>query len=506
MGLRQFAQDTPNKPAFIIAETGAVTTYAELDRSIDQYAQFFRRHGLQIGDGVAFTIENCVEIMKICGGANRSGLYFTPLSTYLSAEESSYIVNDSGARIYICSARYAERGRKMAGILGDGVRLFSFGGDIEGFVPLEEVVASMPVEPIADETKGQDLLYSSGTTGQPKGVKVALTGEPPELIQPTGWAVIHLYRYGPDTVYLSPAPLYHAAPLRFTGIPIAVGGTSVIMQKFDPESALSYIEKYRCTHSQWVPTMLVRMLKLPQEVRESYDVSSLRVAIHASAPCPIAVKEKMIEWWGEIIYEYYAGSEGNGFCAISSSEWLAHRGSVGRPLYGSVHILDDDGAELPVGEPGAIFFEGGTDFEYLNDPKKTASAHNDKGWSTLGDIGYLDSDGYLYLSDRKAYMIITGGVNVYPQETENLLVMHPAVEDVAVFGIPDEDFGEQVKAVVQLRDPGAAGAAMEQELIEYCRARLSHIKCPRSIDFSVQLPRQATGKLYKRLLRDKYWT
>jgi acyl-CoA synthetase (AMP-forming)/AMP-acid ligase II len=309
-------------------------------------------------------------------------------------------------------------------------------------------------------------------------------------------------------VYLSPAPLYHAAPLRFVVGTMRIGGTAVIMEHFDAEQALALIEKYKATHSQWVPTMFIRMLKLPEETRARYDVSSMQVAIHAAAPCPVTVKTQMIEWWGPVLHEYYAGTEGNGFVYTNSIDWLAHPGTVGKALLGTVHIVGDDGNDLPAGEPGTIYFEGGTTFEYHNDPDKTASSRDGHGWSTLGDVGYLDDDGYLYLTDRKAYMIISGGVNIYPQEAENVLVTHPAVLDVAVFGIPNEDFGEEVKAVVQpvqMPADDAATAQLERELIAFCREHLADIKCPRSIDFRTELPRHPTGKLYKRLLKDEYW-
>jgi len=283
------------------------------------------------------------------------------------------------------------------------------------------------------------------------------------------------------------------------------GGTVVVMERFDAVTSLALIECHRITHSQWVPTMFVRMLKLPESEREAHDHSSHRCAIHAAAPCPKDVKRRMIAWWGPIISEYYAGSEGNGLCMIRSDEWLSHEGSVGRPVFGVLHILDDAGHALPAGEEGGIYFGGGTEFVYHNDPDKTAGSRSAEGWTTLGDIGYVDTEGYLYLTDRKANMIISGGVNIYPQETENVLVMHPAVLDVAVFGVPDEDFGESVKAVVQPVDMATAGPALERELIAWCRERLSHIKCPKTVDFEAELPRHPTGKLYKRVLRDRYW-
>jgi acyl-CoA synthetase (AMP-forming)/AMP-acid ligase II len=320
-----------------------------------------------------------------------------------------------------------------------------------------------------------------------------------------------LYGFDGDTVYLSPAPLYHAAPLRYNMTVQRLGGTCIVMEHFDEEQALQLIEKYKITHSQWVPTMFVRMLKLPEEVRTRYDVSSLRCAIHAAAPCPVPVKEQMIDWWGPVLYEYYAGTEGNGFVQLNSEEWLAHKGSVGRPLNCEIHICDDDGAEVPVGEAGTIYFEAddpdAPQFQYYNDEKKTRDSRHPKHkhWTTLGDIGRLDEDGYLYLTDRKAFMIISGGVNIYPQEAENLLITHPKVADVAVIGVPNTDFGEEVKAIVQPMDWADAGPELEEELIAFCQSELSKIKCPRSVDFDKELPRHPTGKLYKRLIRDKYW-
>jgi len=308
-----------------------------------------------------------------------------------------------------------------------------------------------------------------------------------------------------DTVYLSPAPLYHAAPLRFNMMVGVLGGTSIIMEHFDAEEFLALVERHRVTQSQLVPTMFVRMLKLPDEVRRRYDISSLKGAIHAAAPCPADVKAKMIEWWGPILIEYYAGSEGNGVTVCTSKEWLQHRGSVGRAVVGKVKILDENDNELAPGEIGGVYFADAPTFAYHNDPEKTRRAYNARGWSTLGDVGYIDAEGYLYLTDRKAYMIISGGVNVYPQETEDVLITHPAVADVAVFGVPNAEMGEEVKAVVQPHDMGRAGKELEAELIAFCRQHLSPLKCPRSIDFEADLPRTPTGKLVKRHLRDRYW-
>jgi acyl-CoA synthetase (AMP-forming)/AMP-acid ligase II len=381
------------------------------------------------------------------------------------------------------------------------------GGTIPGYRSLEQSLAEMPATRIADESAGMDMLYSSGTTGRPKGVRGQLTGE--AIDAPTALlGLVHaLFGFSSESIYLSPAPLYHAAPLRYCMTIQRAGGTVVAMEHFDAERALGFIAQYKANTSQWVPTMFVRMLKLPDDVRLKYDVSSMKSAIHAAAPCPVDVKRKMIEWWGPVIHEYYAGTEGNGFCYVSSADWLAHPGTVGKAIFGEVHICGENGEEMPVGEEGVIYFGGATNFQYHNDPKKTAEsrhpAHAD--WSTLGDVGKLDADGLLYLSDRKAFMIISGGVNIYPQEAENLLISHPKVADVAVIGVPNEEFGEEVKAVVQPANWADAGPALADELIAYCRAQLSPIKCPRSVDFDKELPRHPTGKLYKRLIRDRYW-
>jgi acyl-CoA synthetase (AMP-forming)/AMP-acid ligase II len=384
-------------------------------------------------------------------------------------------------------------------------------GAIDGYDSYEAAIEAAPPTPLDEErVEGQDMLYSSGTTGRPKGVKIPLPGttlgDAPDSVTALGQL---LFGTSADTVYLSPAPLYHAAPLRFCRGVHRVGGTVVVMEHFDPEQYLQLVERHRATFTQVVPTMFIRLLKLPEEVRSRYDVRSLEAAVHAAAPCPVEVKEKMIEWWGPIIHEYYAGTEGNGFVYTNSTDWLAHRGSVGKALVGTIHIVGEDGEEVPTGESGTVYFEGevAATFEYHNDKEKTASSRDPKGrgWSTLGDVGYLDDDGFLYLTDRKAYMIITGGVNVYPQEAENVLALHPKVNDVAVFGVPNEDFGEEVKAVVEPASMADAGPELERELIAYCKEHLADVKCPRSVDFRPELPRHPTGKLYKRLLKDEYW-
>lgn len=490
------------KPAYIIAETGQVTTFKELDDVSMQISQLFRKHGLKRGDHVAFMLENHPMLLQIALAAQRSGLYFTAISYRLQEEEVDYIVNDCQAKIFISSK--AQQGVVEKLNLGNLQAAYMLDGVVAGFESLEDAVAEMPAEKIADESTGTSMLYSSGTTGRPKGVFKPL----PEVefgADEAASLFALLYGATEDSIYLSPAPLYHAAPLGFTMAFLSTGVTCVVMQHFEAEAALKAIEVHKVTHSQWVPTMFIRMLKLDDDVRLMYDVSSMECAIHAAAPCPIPVKEQMIEWWGPVINEYYAGSEGNGFVAINSEQWLAHKGSVGQSLTAQLHIVGEDGEEVPVGESGTIYFEGGGEFEYFNDKEKTAESRNPQGWSTLGDVGHVDEEGFLYLTDRKSFMIISGGVNIYPQETENLLVTHPKVMDVAVFGVPNEDFGEEVKAVVQPKDWSDIGPELEAELIDFCRENISHIKCPRTIDFEEELPRHPTGKLYKRLLRDRYW-
>ncbi len=499
------AATTPDKVAFIMAGTGQEVTYRQLDDRSNQVAQLLWSRGLRPGDSIAIFMENNPIYLEVAWAAQRSGLYYTAVSSRLLAEEVAYILSDCGARALFTSQYKAKVAAEALNLApGTEIRMMCDGAE-DGFEAYEEARDAHPALPLDTELEGADLLYSSGTTGRPKGVKAALPGAPAGTPPPLLALCQILYGFGPDMVYLSPAPMYHAAPLRFTMSVLRVGGTAVIMEHFDAGDFLANVSRFGVTHSQVVPTMFIRMLKLDPAERERADVSSLRCIVHAAAPCPVPVKAQMIEWWGPIIHEYYAGTEGNGFVAIDSDQWLEHPGSVGRALSGVVHITDDDGHELPPGEAGTIYFEGGGTFEYHNDPAKTASARNAAGWSTLGDVGYLDPEGYLYLTDRKAYMIISGGVNIYPQEAENLLVTHPKVMDVAVLGVPNEDFGEEVKAVVQPMDWDDAGPDLERELITWCHEHLAGYKCPRSVDFDQELPRHPTGKLYKRLLKERYW-
>ncbi|MDX8357014.1 acyl-CoA synthetase [Sphingopyxis terrae] len=497
------AASSPDKPAVIVAETGETISYAELDTASNRAAQLFRSHGLKHDDVVAFMLENTPHYYGLTWGAQRAGLRYVCISSRLTQDETDYILENSGAKMLVVSASLASAALQLE----TRIERYSMGGEIAGWTRIEDALAAMPATRIADERAGVDMLYSSGTTGRPKGVKVPLPEEE-EIDAPNSLVMLASAAFGinADSIYLSPAPLYHAAPLRWSMTIHRLGGTVVLMKKFDPEAALAAIQHYRCNAAQFVPTHFVRMLKLPAEVRAQYDVSSMKSAIHAAAPCPVPVKQAMIDWWGPVLLEYYAGSEGNGMTFATSQDWLAHKGTVGRAILGTVHIVGEDNeTEVPVGEEGAVFFESDNVFEYHDDPEKTASSRNSKGWSTLGDVGKLDADGFLYLTDRKSFMIISGGVNIYPQEIENHLVTHPRVADVAVVGGPHEEMGEEVIAVIQPADMADATDEFRDELGAYARQKLSGVKVPRRIDFMEALPRHDTGKLYKRLLRDQYW-
>ncbi|WP_280402382.1 acyl-CoA synthetase [Nocardia carnea] len=499
----------PDKPAVILAGTGETLTYRELEDNSVRLARHLYDAGLRKGDHLALLSGNDPKVYEVYWAALRSGLYITAVNSHLSPGEISYIVNDCGARALIASAGLAEAAEKIvAETPGVEIRL-AFGGAVEGHGSYEEALAGASAEPLADQPRGADMLYSSGTTGRPKGIKHPLpdrqVGDPPG---DTYTAVFGpLYGFDTETVYLSPAPLYHAAPLRFGGVVHALGGTLVVMERFDAEQALAAIERYRVTHSQWVPTMFVRMLKLDESVRSRYDVSSLRVAVHAAAPCPVEVKRAMIDWWGPVLHEYYASTEGNGATFIDSEQWLRKPGSVGPAGLGAVRICGEDGTELPTGEIGTIYFEREeVPFTYHNDSAKTEQAIHPQHptWTTTGDIGYIDEDGFLFLTDRKAFMIISGGVNIYPQEIEDALALHQKVLDVAVIGVPDEEMGESVKAVVQPAAGVEPGPDLAAELREYLRSRIAGYKIPRTVDFADELPRTPTGKLVKGKLRDRY--
>ena len=497
--VRRWAEVAPDRPACIMAETGSALSYGELDRRADRVAALLRARGLEAGDTVAIMLDNDPRYFELVWGASRCGLYYTPVGRHLHPDEASYIIGDCGARIVFLGRRFLETTARLAGDGPEVIVLDADGGDprdYESLLPRSAVSAAS-----ADAPVGSAFFYSSGTTGRPKGIRRDIAANQAEAELRFRWR--EPFGFDAGSVYLSPAPLHHAAPLSFSIFAMMRGGSVVVMSRFDAAGALAAIERYRVTHSQWVPTMFFRMLALSNAVRGGFDLAAHRCAIHAAAPCPIEIKERMIAWWGPIVWEYYGGSEGNGVTLISAEQWLAHKGSVGKAVVGVLHILGEDGRELALGEVGDVYFDGPA-FAYHNDAEKTARSRSAQGWTTLGDVGYLDAEGYLYLTDRRAYTIISGGVNIYPAEIENVLALHPAVRDAAVFGIPNPEFGEEVKAAVELIDPARAGAAMEHELIAYCRDRLAHYKCPRSVDFHPSLPRQETGKLLKQALREAY--
>ena len=500
-----YAESKPDTVAYVMAKTGEEITWKEFDQRINRLARYFKDIGLKPKDHIALCMENNTRYFEVTSAAGDAGLIITCISTHLKLSEMEYIINNCEAKVYITSGEKKELATELIGLMPNVTHRLMIDGIVDGYDSYEDTVARYPADPIELGMAGRAMLYSSGTTGLPKGVLSTVEDRPVGEMSPSGEVMLTLYQMNEDTVYLSPAPLYHSAPLTFCSMTLAVGGKVIVMEKFNAEESIALIEKYRATHSQWVPTMFIRMLKLPEYIRSKYDVSSMKLAVHAAAPCPIEVKEQMIDWWGPVFLEYYGGTEGSTMIMITSQEWLEHKGSVGKCYIGKIHIMDEEENELPEGEAGLIFIEDGNTFEYHKEPEKTAQSRTSKGWSTMGDIGYVDEDGYLYLTDRQSNMIISGGVNIYPQETENLLTMHPKVMDVAVIGVPNPDFGEEVKAVVQLMDMKEAGPELENELIEYCKNNLSHIKCPKTIDFVTELPRTPTGKLVKRLLKDKYW-
>ncbi|MCC8936374.1 AMP-binding protein [Bradyrhizobium sp. Arg68] len=498
----------PLQPAFIMAGSGEIVTYRELEARNNRLAHLFRRRGMKRLDHYSIFMENNNRYLEACGAGERAGLYFTCVNSFLTPGELAYILTNSQSRILITSQLKLDVAREALKecpqvelcIVVDGE------GESERIVGLTQATAGLPSTPIADEALGTAMLYSSGTTGRPKGIVRPLPEQPPVQNLPLFDFLIKLWHYREGMVYLSPAPLYHSAPQAAVNLTIRMGGTVIIMESFDPEPYLQLVQQWGITHTQLVPTMFSRMLKLPEEVRSRYDLSSLEIAIHAAAPCPALVKDDMIKWWGPIIHEYYGATEGLGFTACNSEEWLAHRGTVGKVLLGDLHILDENLKPCPNGTPGTVWFKTASPFEYFNDPAKTSEARSPDGsMSTVGDVGYIDDDNFLYLTDRATFMIISGGVNIYPQECENLLITHPKVADAAVFGVPNVDLGEEVKAVVQPVDGVAPGPDLAEELIAFCAQSLSRQKVPRSVDFEAELPRLPTGKLYKRLLRDRYW-
>ena len=485
--------------------SGEQRTWGELDDRSVRLANYWHGLGLDVGSHVALFMENVVEFAEVCWAAERSGLYYTPINSHLTSPEVAYILENSGARSVVTTSRLwpvlRDAVRQIDGVID--VRCVKGGDDVASY---DDALASVGADPLFTPTAGQTMLYSSGTTGVPKGVWRPLSGRDPGDVVGIGFAIQMMWEGSPSMRYLSTAPLYHSAPMSFLLGTHRCGGTVYVMEKFDATAACLALEKYGITHSQWVPTMLSRMIQLDEEFRTSLQLDAHRFAIHGAAPCPVPLKRAILDWWGPIVWEYYAGTEGPGSTVISPQEWLAHPGSVGRASAGTLHIVGEDGSELPAGEVGSVYFESAaaTTFRYHGDDDKTASVRTADGWSTMGDIGYLDSDGYLYLTDRRAFTIITGGVNVYPQEAENVLIGHPNVRDVAIFGVPHSDLGEVAHAVIELHEGVDVTNETAHELIEYCQGHLSAIKCPRSISFVASLHRAETGKLSKAQLRADY--
>lgn len=496
-----------------MASTGESVSLAEYEARANQLAHLLHEHGLRRLDHYAIFMENNDRYLEACGAGERSGLYYTCINSYLTAEEMTYIVDNSTSQVLITSAAKWDIVAAALPDCADLSLVLVVGGEAAGIEMTDRIrdyateLAEQPTMPLEHERLGIAMLYSSGTTGRPKGIIRPLPDQPPSEQLSLFTFLSGLWHYREDMVYLSPAPLYHSAPQAAVALTLRHGGTVIVMERFDPVEYLRLIEKYQVSHTQLVPTMFSRMLKLPDDERLGHDLSSLEIAVHAAAPCPVPVKMQMIDWWGPIIHEYYGATEGLGFSACNSEEWLAHKGTVGKIVLGDLYIADDEMNELPQGEPGTIWFKTASEFQYHDDPEKTAEATSDDGsMTTVNDVGYVDEDGFLYLTDRATFMIISGGVNLYPQETENLLITHPKVADAAVFGVPNEDLGEEMKAVVQPMPDVDADDDLARELTEFCAEHLSRQKVPRSIDFDPDLPRLPTGKLYKRILRDRYWS
>lgn len=503
---RHFAQSQPDAPALTMLGSGESLTYGELELRANREARALRAAGLRPGDVVAVFKTNTLGFLPLYWGTQRSGVVFCPIAKHLTVEEVLYIVENSGAKLFITDGGVTHAEAVVGEMRGRGWegRMLASDIPVAGLPSWNHMVDGESDAPLADEEAGNLMLYSSGTTGHPKGIAVKRTTA--DVLAPSvvSQVIEATYGAGPHTTYLSPAPLYHAAPLGYCTNLQRLGAHIIVMERFDPEAWLRAVEDYSVQMSQVVPTMFVRMLQLPQEVRERYDTSSLQCVLHAAAPCPEDIKRRMLDWLGPVVVEYYGGSEGNGMTSITAKEWLKHPGSVGKPSWGEVHVCDAQGDALPAGEEGIVYFKGGNTFAYLGDPEKTASAHNPKDptMSTLGDIGYMNVEGYLFLTDRLSHTIISGGVNVYPQEIENRLVEHEAVADAAVIGVPDPDFGERVAAYVQLVDPSRAGEDLRGELLDYLAGRISKVKLPKSLQFVDSLPRTDTGKLIKRRLKE----
>ncbi|NYT69221.1 fatty-acyl-CoA synthase [Pusillimonas noertemannii] len=509
MYIGTYARKVPKKPAVIDAETGSLLTYEQLNAESNRVARLLHERGLRRGDQVAIFMENHLSYMAVIWAALRSGLRAVPLNRYYNAEEVAYVVNDCGAKAIFTTAAQGNVAKALPGQIPGCGHLFVMDGDLPGWERYETALALQSALPPEVETMGAVMSYTSGTTGRPRGVLRPMPNVPASATW-GGWIDTgELFDIDENTVYLSPAPFYHGAPMRFCRAVHMAGGTLVFMRKFDAEQALRLIEHYRVTHSQWVPTMFVRMLKLDRSIRERYDLSSHRIAIHAAAPCPTDVKHQMISWWGPIVHEYYGATDSAGITSITCEEWLQHPGSVGQADPERVKVCRDDGSEAAAGEPGQVYFVGEPESlpRYLNDPEKTrASRHPEHdNWVTGGDIGVIRENGYLYLTGRKAFTIISGGVNIYPQAIEDALIEHPLVADAAVFGVPNEEMGEEVKAVLELARGVEPSADLVDQLTVYCKTRVARYMVPRSFEFVEKLPRTETGKLMKKEMRDAYW-
>lgn len=497
---------SPDKPAAIMAGTGETLTYGELEARSCQLARLFVDRGLAPGDRVGIMMENRLDWFVAIWAARRATLYFVPINWHLQRDEARYLVENSDVKALVTSDRVLDLVGDIAADVASVELRLTAGSARDGFLSLADAIADYPVSPMIDERQGNPMFYSSGTSGRPKGILRTLRNDALGNPYPVEQLLAGAYRIDADSIYLSPAPQYHGAPMGWTMTVLVQHGTIVMMESFDPENVLRAIEAHKVTHAQFVPTHFVRLLRLPEDVRRRYDLSSLKVAVHAAAPCSREVKQAMIDWWGPVIEEYYGGSEAFGVTVINSEDWLAHPGSVGKSSLSGMHIVNPEtGEELPPGEVGLIYFDGVEGFAYHKDSEKTRECVDARGWGTHGDMGWADEEGWLYLADRKDDLVISGGVNIYPQEIENILILHDAVHDVAVFGIPNEEYGEEVKAMVQLRPGLAASEAQAADLIGFCRSKLAHFKCPRTVDFVDELPRHPNGKMLKRQLRARFW-